>query len=62
MARKVSRKKDITSADESLKKLNLRLTKELFRRLETAAKESERSVNGEIVWRLRMSVNQVKVV
>ncbi len=37
-------------------KINLRLDKELLRRVEALAKDAERSANGEIVYRLRKSL------
>jgi hypothetical protein len=37
-------------------KINLRLDKDLLRRVEALAKDAERSANGEIVYRLRKSL------
>ena len=39
-------------------KINLRLDKELLRRVAALAKDAERSANGEIVYRLRKSLER----
>jgi predicted HicB family RNase H-like nuclease len=39
-------------------KLNLRLDERLHQQLADEAKRSVRSINGEIVWRLRSSLDQ----
>jgi hypothetical protein len=40
-------------------KINLRLDKHLLRRVEALAKDAERSANGEIVYRLRRSLEHL---
>ena len=42
--------------DDQVKVLNLRLDEALHQRLAAEAKHSVRSLNGEIVWRLRQSL------
>jgi predicted HicB family RNase H-like nuclease len=43
--------------DEAVK-LNLRLDEDMHQRFTTVAKQSVRSLQGEIIWRLRQSLEQ----
>ena len=44
--------------DDQVKVLNLRLDETLHQRLTAEAKRSVRSLQGEIVWRLRQSLSE----
>jgi len=48
--------------DDAVKVLNLRLDEALHRQLTAEAKRSVRSLNGEIIFRLRKSLDQPEAI